>query len=88
MNSGKGKVVLAVLAGATVGAALGVLFAPDKGSATRKKIADTSHEYTTRLGSKVNGFVDSITPRFHSMKEVVTDDGVSAQSNAKSRSRS
>ena len=37
MNSG--KVVLGVLAGLAAGAALGILFAPDKGTATRKKIS-------------------------------------------------
>ena len=33
-----GKVFLGVLAGVAAGAVLGILFAPDKGSKTRKKI--------------------------------------------------
>ena len=33
-----GKVMLGILAGLAAGEALGILFAPDKGSETRKKI--------------------------------------------------
>ena len=37
---GAGKVFASVLAGAAAGAVLGILFAPDKGTETRRKIAE------------------------------------------------
>ena len=42
---GSGKVLLGVLAGVAVGATLGILFAPDKGSETRKKISQTARHF-------------------------------------------
>jgi gas vesicle protein len=39
MNN-SGKILAAVAAGIAAGAVLGILFAPDKGTETRKKIAD------------------------------------------------
>ncbi|MCK9402704.1 MAG: YtxH domain-containing protein [Chitinophagaceae bacterium] len=35
-----GKILAAVLAGAAIGAVVGILLAPDKGSETRKKISE------------------------------------------------
>ena len=42
------KAVLGFVAGAAVGALVGILFAPDSGSNTRKKISSKPHE--SRVG--------------------------------------
>ncbi len=43
------KILAAFAAGAAAGAILGILFAPDKGSETRKKIADKGKKLTNSL---------------------------------------
>lgn len=63
-----GNVLVSVLAGAVVGAALGILFAPDKGSVTRKKIVDKGKDYTDELGEKFDSFMDVASKKFESMK--------------------
>lgn len=64
-----GKILLGLLAGAAVGATIGILFAPDKGSSTRKKISEKSDEYVDELEDKFNGFIDIVTKKFKTMKE-------------------
>ena len=48
-----GKIIVGILAGLAVGATLGILFAPDKGSETRKKISQKSGELTGNVKEKI-----------------------------------
>jgi gas vesicle protein len=53
MTDNSGSIVLALLTGAAIGAGIGILYAPDEGKETRKKIKrkveDTSHDLGERL---------------------------------------
>jgi gas vesicle protein len=44
----------------------GVLFAPEKGSTTRKQIKDKSDDYVKKLKSKVDELNNSFTEKFKS----------------------
>jgi gas vesicle protein len=71
MNSG--KVLLSVLAGAAAGALVGVLFAPHKGTVTRKKISRQSGAYADGLKEKLSEMVDDITEKFAKVKDEVSE---------------
>jgi len=47
------KILIAFGAGLAIGGLLGVLFAPDKGSVTRHKIAEGSKKFADKLNSKI-----------------------------------
>jgi len=53
----RGSVILGVLAGVAAGALVGILFAPDKGASTRKKIIDKGEDYVDNLKEKINGIL-------------------------------
>jgi gas vesicle protein len=80
------KVLLSLLVGAVAGAAVGILFAPDKGSETRRKISEESNDLANNLKSKFNDLVDGAKERFSSLKsdaEDVTEKGYSAYNRSK-----
>lgn len=64
-----GKILLGVIAGVAAGAALGILFAPDKGANTRKKIMRKGDEYADELGDKFNEFIEGFTRKFEEIKK-------------------
>lgn len=64
-----GKVILGTMAGLAIGATAGILFAPEKGSTTRKQIMDKGDDYADKLKSKLDEFRDSLTKKLESTKK-------------------
>ena len=54
------RVVLGILAGAAVGALIGVLFAPDKGTNTRRKIARRGEDFVDGLKANLTDPIDHL----------------------------
>lgn len=52
MSSNTGNIIVALLAGAVVGAGIGILLAPDKGSVTLQKLKDNLGKGTDNLLDK------------------------------------
>ncbi len=66
-----GKVLIGLLTGVAVGTTLGILFAPDKGESTRKKIAKQGNDMTDGLVSRFNGLMDRMSSKIDSIKDEV-----------------
>jgi gas vesicle protein len=65
----RGKIALGILAGAAAGALIGVLFAPAKGSDTRKKIVHKGEEYVDNMKEKVTGLLRNGSKRHETVTE-------------------
>ena len=68
-----GKFFLGVLAGAATGALAGILFAPAKGSKTRKKISRKGEDYLDAVKESYNDLLDTITEKMEKVKEDVSE---------------
>ena len=71
MNTG--KALLGLLAGVAAGALIGILFAPDKGSDTRKKIAKKGKDYADDLTVKLNDLMEDVSEKVDSVVKKVKE---------------
>lgn len=60
MSSNTGTIIVALLAGAVIGAGIGILLAPDKGSVTRQKLKDN-----------LNSGKDNLMDKYHELAQLL-----------------
>ena len=68
-----GKVIIGALAGITAGALIGILFSPDKGSDSRKKIVKKGEDYLDSVKEKFNSLLDTMSGKFNGGRVEVSD---------------
>lgn len=69
MSTRNGNGILALLAGAAIGAAIGVLFAPDKGSKTREKLREGLDDLKDQAKSKWDSLEEETKEKFSGTKD-------------------
>ncbi|TXI86195.1 MAG: YtxH domain-containing protein [Crocinitomicaceae bacterium] len=70
-SNNNAKLVGALIVGAALGAALGILFAPNKGSETRKKLMSKGEDLTDDLKEKLNEFYERSKKEVEDLKTKV-----------------
>ena len=79
------KVVSALVLGAAAGAAIGVLFAPKKGSETRQDLADNAKKAGKNLKDKFQGQVDELKNQVAKAERFIEDNVSDAKNNFEDR---
>ena len=67
-----GKVLLGLLAGLAAGATLGILFAPEKGKTTRRRMINQGNDYVEELEDKFNEYMEGVTEKFNKTRADAT----------------
>ncbi len=65
------KLALGILGAVAAGAVLGLLFAPDKGSKTRKKIASKGKDLKSSVKDGVNNFIGKSSEKLNDLTSQV-----------------
>ncbi len=72
-SNNTGQVIGALLIGAAIGSILGILFAPDKGSETRKNISLKGGKLSDNIKHKFSDLVDEIKKEANKVKDKASE---------------
>jgi gas vesicle protein len=72
-SNNTGKVIGALVIGALVGAALGVLFAPDKGSVTRSKLVGGAKDIADDLKKKMRDEIAALRSKAEELENMAEE---------------
>jgi len=67
------NLILGLLGGIAIGSILGVLFAPEKGSKTRKKLVDSGMDLSGNLKDTIDDLTNKITNTIENFKSDAKD---------------
>jgi gas vesicle protein len=73
MSNTSGNSLLALLTGALIGAGIGILYAPDKGSKTREKIKDGFQDAKDDLKNKLDEVSEQLKSKLNNSKDNLED---------------